>query len=255
MPTIISYNVNGIRAAAKKGFWEWLYAEKPDVICIQETKAHTEDLDLSYTQPAEYHAFFHAAQKKGYSSVAILCKEKPLHVEYGCGIEKYDAEGRFLRADFADFSVMSVYLPSGTSGEERQAFKEACLADFLPYITALRKTIPNLILCGDFNIAHQDIDIHSPKTNKNSSGFLPQEKAWMSEFLATGLIDTFRSLNPTKQEYSWWSYRSNARVNNKGWRIDYLLATDTLKDKCVSASILPEAEHSDHCPIKLEIAF
>lgn len=253
MPSIISYNVNGIRAAIKKGFWEWLHTEIPDIICLQETKAHTGDLDFTITQPEYYHAFFHAAEKKGYSSVAIFCKEKPLHVEYGCGIAKYDAEGRFLRVDFADFSVMSVYLPSGTSGDERQTFKEECLADFLPYITELRKTIPNLILCGDFNIAHQDIDIHSPKTNKNSSGFLPQEKAWMTEFLATGFTDTFRHLNPAKQEYSWWSYRFNARQNNKGWRIDYILTTDSLKDKCLSASILPEAEHSDHCPIKLLI--
>ncbi len=254
MPSIISYNVNGIRAAIKKGFWEWLYAENPDIICLQETKAHTNDLDFTITQPESYHAFFHAAEKKGYSSVAIFSKEKPLQVAYGCGMEKYDAEGRFLRLDFADFSVMSVYLPSGTSGDERQAFKEECLADFLPYITELRKTIPNLILCGDFNIAHQDIDIHSPKTNKNSSGFLPQEKAWMTDFLATGFTDTFRYLNPSSQAYSWWSYRANARINNKGWRIDYLLVTDTLKDKCLSASILPEAEHSDHCPVKLVLS-
>lgn len=254
MSSIISYNVNGIRAAIKKGFWEWLYAESPDIICLQETKAHTSDLDFTITQPESYHAFFHSAEKKGYSSVAIFCKEKPLHVEYGCGMAKYDSEGRFLRVDFADFSVMSVYLPSGTSGDERQHFKEECLADFLPYITELRKTIPNLILCGDFNIAHQDIDIHSPKTNKNSSGFLPQEKAWMSDFLATGLTDTFRYLNPSSQAYSWWSYRANARKNNKGWRIDYILTTDTLKDKCISASILPEAEHSDHCPIKLVLS-
>lgn len=254
MPSIISYNVNGIRAAIKKSFWEWLYAENPDIICLQETKAHTGDLDFTITQPEHYHAFFHAAEKKGYSSVAIFSKEKPLHVEYGCGMSKYDIEGRFLRVDFADFSVMSVYLPSGTSGDERQAFKEECLADFLPYITELRKTIPNLILCGDFNIAHQDIDIHSPKTNKNSSGFLPQEKAWMTDFLATGLTDTFRHLNPNSQAYSWWSYRANARKNNKGWRIDYILTTDTLKDKCLSASILGEAEHSDHCPIKLVLS-
>lgn len=251
MPSIISYNVNGIRAAVKKGFWQWLNEESPDIICLQETKAHTDDLDETFTKVENYHVYYHHAEKKGYSSVAIFTKEAPLKVVYGCGIEKYDREGRFLRVDFADFSVLNVYLPSGTSGDERQAFKEECLVDFLQYVTDLRQTIPNLILCGDFNIAHQNIDIHNPVSNKNSSGFLPQEKAWMTDFLATGLVDSFRHLNPDKQEYSWWSYRANARKNNKGWRIDYILITEELHKRSVSAHIMPDAEHSDHCPIKL----
>lgn len=254
MKSIISYNVNGIRAAATKGFWEWLAAENPDIICLQEVKAHTQDLDARFLQPEGYHAYYHCAEKKGYSSVAIFTKEKPINVEYGCGNPKYDVEGRFIRIDFTDFSVMSVYLPSGTSGDERQTFKEECLADFLPYITHLRKTIPNLVLCGDFNIAHTELDIHDPVRNKNTSGFLPQERAWMTAFLETGMVDSFRLLNTAPHQYSWWTYRANARANNKGWRIDYCLITETLKQRCKEVGILADVVHSDHCPIKLILA-
>lgn len=249
--TVISYNVNGIRAAATKGFWTWLATESPDVICLQETKAQTQDLDPSFLAPEGYHAYYFSAQKKGYSGVAIFCKEKPLHVEYGSGMEIYDFEGRFLRVDFPTFSVLSVYLPSGTSGEERQSFKEKCLDDVLPYFLELKEKFPNLLICGDFNIAHQNIDIHNPVSNKNTSGFLPQERAWMTKLFASGFADGLRIHDNNPHQYSWWSYRANARVNNKGWRIDYTVLSEALAQKSAAASILMDVVHSDHCPIKI----
>jgi exodeoxyribonuclease III len=253
MKQIISYNVNGIRAAATKGFWTWLATASPDIICLQETKAQVADLDASFTQPEGYHAYYNSAEKKGYSGVAILTKEKPLHVEYGCGIEKYDFEGRFIRADFADFSVLSVYLPSGTSGEERQAFKEECLADILPYFLSLKQKFPKLVICGDYNIAHTEIDIHNPSSNKNTSGFLPHERAWMTNLFGQGFADGFRICNQDKHQYSWWSYRANARANNKGWRIDYTVVTEDMRARVKAADILADVVHSDHCPIRIEI--
>lgn len=249
--TVISYNVNGIRAAATKGFWTWLAQENPDVICLQETKAHTADLDPSFLNPEGYHAFYYSAQKKGYSGVAILTKEQPLHVEYGSGMEAYDFEGRFIRVDFATYSVLSVYLPSGTSGEERQTFKEQCLDDILPYFLSLKEQFPNLIICGDFNIAHENIDIHNPVSNKNTSGFLPQERAWMTKLLSSGFVDGFRIHRNEPHLYSWWSYRANARANNKGWRIDYTILSEEMAKKCVGADVLMDVIHSDHCPIKV----
>ncbi|MDO3694108.1 exodeoxyribonuclease III [Wenyingzhuangia sp. chi5] len=251
---IISYNVNGIRAAIKKGFLEWLQAANPDIICLQETKAHKEQLDLSEFENIGYkYNYWFSAQKKGYSSVAVLCKEEPKHVEYGTGIESMDFEGRNLRVDYDTFSVMSLYLPSGTN-DDRLDFKLNYMDEFLEYITELRKEIPNLIICGDYNICHEEIDIHNPKQNKNTSGFLPVERDWLSKFISTGFIDSFRHLNKEPHHYSWWSYRANARNNNKGWRIDYHMVTENMKDRIERAYILPEAKHSDHCPIVLEIS-
>ena len=185
--------------------------------------------------------------------MAIFTKKKPIHVEYGCGMPDYDAEGRVIRVDFEDFSVLNTYMPSGSSGEERQAFKMKWLADFFPYIQELRKTIPNLIICGDFNICHQDIDIHNPKGNQHSSGFLPEERNWMSQLFDNQWIDSFRFFHQEPNHYSWWSYRANARNNNKGWRIDYFVLTESLQSRLKDASILPNVKHSDHCPIVLEI--
>ena len=250
---IISYNVNGIRAAVKKGFLDWLQAANPDVILIQETKAHKEQLDLGLFETAgySYHYWF-SAQKKGYSSVAILSKIKPNHIEYGTGIATMDFEGRNIRIDFDTVSIMSLYLPSGTN-DLRLEFKLNYMAEFQEYINNLRKEIPNLIIGGDFNICHEAIDIHNPKGLKNTSGFLPVERQWIHEFIESGFIDTFRYFNKEPHNYSWWSYRANARNNNKGWRIDYLMASAPLKDRLKRAYILPEAKHSDHCPIGLEI--
>lgn len=251
---IISYNVNGIRAAMKKDFVKWLKAENPDVLCLQELKALPEQVETSLFEDLGYELYWEPAEKKGYSGVAIFTKLKPLHVEHGCGNELYDKEGRVIRADFDGFSVMSVYMPSGTSGDIRQDFKYEWLDFFYDYANDLRKTVPNLVISGDYNIAHEAIDIHNPVSNKNSSGFLPEERAWLTKYVESGFIDTFRHFNPDPHHYSWWSYRANARANNKGWRIDYHMATAEMEDQLVSASILPEAVHSDHCPILLEIA-
>ncbi len=249
---IISYNVNGIRAAINKGFIDWLKSANPDVICLQEIKAMKEQLDLNLFKDAGYiYNYFFSAQKKGYSGVALLCKTKPNHVEYGTGIETMDFEGRNIRADFDDISVMSMYLPSGTN-IERLEFKFNYMDEIQNYINTLRKTIPNLIVCGDYNICHEAIDIHNPKM-KNVSGFLPEEREWIGNFINSGLIDSFRYLNPESQQYSWWSYRANARANNKGWRLDYAMVTKPLQEKIKRAVILSEAKHSDHCPILVEI--
>ena len=250
---IISYNVNGIRAALKKGFIDWLKAANPDVLCLQETKAHKEQLDLSVFEDVgyKYHYWF-SAQKKGYSSVAILCKEKPNHVEYGTGIETMDFEGRNLRVDFDTISIMSLYLPSGTN-DLRLDFKLNYMDEFLGYINDLRKTIPNLVICGDYNICHEEIDIHNPKGLKNTSGFLPVERKWIGEMIESGFIDTFRYFNKEPDQYSWWSYRANARNNNKGWRLDYCMASAPLENRLKRSFILSEAKHSDHCPVGVEI--
>ncbi len=252
---IISYNVNGIRAAMTKGFMDWLKTVNPDIVCIQETKAQPDQIPVFEFQEAGYHTYAFSAQKKGYSSVAILSKIEPDNVIYGMGIEKYDNEGRFLRADFGDISVVSVYHPSGSSGDERQAFKMVWYEDFTNYIEELKKSRPNLILCGDYNVCHKAIDIHDPVRNATSSGFLPEERAWMESFLQTGFIDSFRYFNNQPKNYTWWSYRANARSKNLGWRIDYQLITKSLEKQLKRAVILPDAMHSDHCPIMIEIDF
>ncbi|MDA8591526.1 exodeoxyribonuclease III [Flavobacteriaceae bacterium] len=250
---IISYNVNGIRAALKKGFLEWLVAANPDVICLQEIKAQEDQLDLSLFETAGYpYTYWFSAQKKGYSGVAILSKTKPKNIVFGTGIESMDFEGRNIRADFSDVSVMSLYLPSGTN-IQRLEHKFEYMDLFKSYIDELKKEAPNLVICGDYNICHEAIDIHDPVRNKNVSGFLPEERAWMSNFLKSGFVDAFRHLNKAPHQYSWWSYRANARANNKGWRLDYTLVSTPLKENIKRAVILSEAVHSDHCPVLLEL--
>lgn len=250
---IVSYNVNGIRAALKKGFLDWLVAANPDVICLQEIKAQEDQLDLSLFEAAGYpYNYWFSAQKKGYSGVAILSKTKPKNIVFGTGIESMDFEGRNIRADFSDVSVMSLYLPSGTN-IQRLEHKFEYMDLFKSYIDELKKEIPNLIICGDYNICHEAIDIHDPVRNKNVSGFLPEERAWMSNFLKSGFVDAFRHLNKAPHQYSWWSYRANARANNKGWRLDYTLVSTPLKENIKRAVILSEAVHSDHCPVLLEL--
>jgi len=250
---IISYNVNGIRAAITKGFLEWLQQANPDVICLQEIKANEDQIPTEEITKAGYpFQYYFSAQKKGYSGVAILCKTKPNHIEFGAGVEHMDFEGRILRVDFDSISVMSLYLPSGTN-IDRLDHKFMFMDDFQNYIDELKKAIPNLVICGDYNICHEAIDIHDPIRNKTVSGFLPEERAWLDKFMKSGFIDTFRHFNKEPDNYSWWSYRANARANNKGWRIDYCLANEKLKDRLTRALILPEAKHSDHCPIVVEI--
>ncbi len=255
MVKILTYNVNGIRAALRKDFASWLKATNPDVLCLQEIKANSEQFDESIFNDLGYHCFWNSAEKKGYSGVAILTKTKPQHVEYGCGIEQIDFEGRILRADFDGFSVMSAYFPSGSSGDLRQAFKMKFLNQFQTYINALKKDFPKLIISGDYNICHKAIDIHNPQRNKNTSGFLPEEREWMSGFIASGFVDSFRSLNPEPHNYSWWSYRTNARAKNLGWRIDYNMISKNLLAHLSRSAILSQAFHSDHCPVLVELDF
>jgi exodeoxyribonuclease III len=250
---ILTYNVNGIRSAISKGFVDWLKATNADMICLQEVKAEENQIEKALFEDLGYHINWFSAEKKGYAGVAILTKVKPKNIVYGCGIEIYDREGRVLRTDFEDFSLMSVYMPSGSSGEERQEFKMQWLSDFQGYIKDLTKTVPNLIISGDYNICHRAIDIHNPKSNANSSGFLPEERDWMEGFLNNGFIDTFRHFNKEPHHYSWWSYRAGARGKNLGWRIDYNCATESMRERLVRSAILPEAKHSDHCPVLLEI--
>jgi exodeoxyribonuclease III len=250
---ILTYNVNGIRSAISKGFVEWLKATNADMICLQEVKAEEHQIEKALFEDLGYHIHWFSAEKKGYSGVAIFTKIKPKNLVHGCGIEIYDREGRVLRTDFEDFSLMSVYMPSGSSGEERQGFKMQWLSDFQGYINDLKKTVPNLIISGDYNICLRAIDIHNPKSNANSSGFLPEEREWMENFIQSGFIDTFRHFNQEPHHYSWWSYRAGARDKNLGWRIDYHCATEPMRERLVRSAILPEAKHSDHCPVLLEI--
>ncbi len=252
---IISYNVNGLRAALKKNFLQWISATDPDVLCLQEIKALPEQIDTGIFENIGYKHFWFPAQKKGYSGVAIFSKHEPRNVEYGCNAKEYDDEGRTIRADFENFSVMSVYIPSGTSGDVRQQVKYLFLDHFQSYINQLKKKIPNLIIVGDYNICHREIDIHNPKTNANTSGFLPEERKWMGEFIDSGFIDSFRHFNKEPHHYTWWSQRfgPSVRARNLGWRIDYQMVSKPLEKRMKRAAILPEAKHSDHCPTLLEM--
>jgi exodeoxyribonuclease-3 len=251
---IISYNVNGIRAAMKKGLVEWLETDPADVICFQEVKAHRENIDFKAFEDLGFHDYWFPAEKKGYSGVAIFSKQKADQVMLGSNMPQSDAEGRVIGIDLGDVTIINAYFPSGTSGDERQQYKYQWLDEFQQYLNELRTQRPNLILCGDYNIAHREIDIHDPKGNKKSSGFLPEERAWMDQFLATGFVDTFRHFHQDPHHYSWWSQRfPSVRLQNKGWRIDYISVTSPLLDRLESALILPDVKHSDHCPVFLSI--
>lgn len=251
--SIISYNVNGIRAATNKGILEWLATEDPDIICFQETKAQPDQIDFAPIEALGYKHHWHSAEKKGYSGVATFSKQEPDNVVIGTGMEKYDREGRVLRTDYGDWTLLNCYFPSGTSGEERQGFKYVFLDDFFNWIAELKKERQKIIVVGDYNIAHANIDIHSPKTNQKSSGFLPEERAWMTKWFESGFTDAFRQVHPEKVEYSWWSLRFNSRASNKGWRIDYQSVTDNLKEKVLDVRHIGDAKHSDHCPVWMKI--
>jgi len=252
---IISYNVNGVRAAIKKGLIDWLKTNPADIICLQEIKADKADIPVEMFDELGFHSYWYSAQKKGYSGVAILSKIKPDNIQYGNGITQSDAEGRVLRADLGDITLINAYYPSGTSGDERQTYKYQWLDEFHDYLTKLRKTRSKLIVSGDYNICHRAIDIHDPIGNKKSSGFLPDERAWMDKFFDAGFIDSFRFFNPQPGHYTWWSARfKDLRERNKGWRIDYINVTEPLKVALIDAAIYPQIKHSDHCPVYLELA-
>ena len=253
MATIVSYNINGIRSVLRKDFDKWLARFNPDIICLQEIKANKEQFNKEIFENLGYTCYVNSAQKAGYSGVAILSKIKPKKVEYGCGNYQIDIEGRLVRLDFKNYSVLSVYFPSGSSGEKRQEFKFMFLDFFQNYINELKQSIPNLIICGDFNICHKEIDIHNPKRNKNTSGFLIEERNWVTNFLNSGFIDSFRFFHEDGDKYTWWSYRARARQKNLGWRIDYNMVSQSLEKYILDARILTDVVHSDHCPISLKI--
>lgn len=251
---IISYNVNGIRAAIKKGFIDWLKTDPADIICLQETKAHRDDVDHKQLSELGFHDYWFSAQKKGYSGVAVFSKIKADSVQTGTGHAVSDEEGRVIQLDFGKTRLINAYFPSGTSGDVRQTYKYQWLDEFFTYQEDLRKTTPQLILCGDYNIAHKEIDIHDPKGNKNSSGFLPEERQWMDKLFDNGWVDSFREVHSEPHRYSWWSQRfPSVRLQNKGWRIDYINVTEPLKKKIKDAEIFPDVKHSDHCPVYLEV--
>ncbi len=254
---IISYNVNGIRAAIKKGFINWLATNPADIICLQETKATAADIDVSELHNLGYKDYWFCAQKKGYSSVAIFTQHEPKNVVYGNGYEMSDFEGRVIQLDFENFSLINAYFPSGTSGDLRQTYKYQWLTEMQTYLKKVEKKQKNIVLVGDYNIAHTEIDIHDPKGNKKSSGFLPEERDWMTNFLNSGWIDSLRHIKPTNiGMYSWWSQRfPSVRLQNKGWRIDYICTTKTMQNNIKDATIYPDVKHSDHCPIYMELKF
>lgn len=251
---IFSFNVNGIRAAINKGFFDWFDVVQPDILCLQEIKASPDQFDTSFFDQRGYTQSWFPAEKKGYSGVALISKNKPDYIEMGMRMPVYDFEGRIIRADFNGITIISAYFPSGTSGDERQAFKMRFLTDFEKYLLDLQKERLNLIISGDYNIAHKEIDINHPKKHVKMSGFLPEERAWFDQFLAKGFIDSFRAFNNQPEQYSWWTYRAGAREKNLGWRIDYHIVSESLKQRLKGAAIHSNIFQSDHCPISVEIA-
>lgn len=252
---IITLNANGIRAAARKGFYDWLGRQKADFVCIQETKAQLPQLADRDFFPVGYHCYYHDAEKKGYSGVALYSRHQPERVIYGLGWDEFDREGRWLQADFSDLSVISLYLPSGTSKEERQQFKYRCMDRLQPHLAELSGEDRDYVICGDWNIAHTEIDLKNWKSNRKNSGFLPEERAWLDEvFGPVGMVDTFRRVDPEPERYTWWSHRGRAWEKNVGWRIDYQVATPALAERAQRAEIYTDERFSDHAPLIIDYA-
>ena len=251
---IVSYNVNGIRAAMKKGLLTWFKESEADILCIQETKAQPEQVDLSELEEAGIHGHWHNAVKKGYSGVLTLSKEKPLEVSTGIGVEKFDSEGRTVLTVFKDFALINCYFPSGSASEERHSFKMDFLNDIRPWTEKLLKKHPKLIVLGDYNVVHLDLDIHNPKRKDSPSGFRPEERKWMDEWFSDLFVDAYRHKHPDQADmYSWWSYRAGSRGKNKGWRIDYIAVSNAMSDAIIDAGHHTDAVHSDHCPIWVKL--
>ena len=246
---ILCWNVNGIRAASGKGFLEWLHGESPDILCLQETKASPEQLSEELREPSGYYAYWNSPERKGYSGVATLTKEKPLRVENGFGIAKFDIEGRVIITAYPEFILFNVYFPNGKKDESRLKYKMDFYEFFLEFVESLKASGERLLICGDFNTAHKEIDLARSRENENVSGFLPIERAWMDKLVAHGFIDAFRQFNKEPGQYTWWDLKSRARERNVGWRIDYFFATENLLPSVSKAFIMPEVMGSDHCPV------
>ena len=250
---IITLNCNGIRAAARKGFFNWLATVDADIVCLQETKAQIDQLTDPIFHPDNFHSYYFDADKKGYAGTALYCRAKPLNITKGLGFEIADSEGRYLQADFNGLSVASLYLPSGSAGEERQARKVAFMGQFMQHMKMLRNDDREYIICGDWNICHKEIDLKNWKANKKNSGFLPEERQWLDElYYELGFIDAFRMVNQDADQYSWWSNRGQARAKNVGWRLDYHVISPGLQDKVISAEIYTAQNFSDHAPVILD---
>ena len=250
---IISWNVNGIRACANKTFFEFLKEEDPDILCLQEIKALESDLEEPLRQPSGYHSIWHSAEKKGYSGTAILTKEKPKTIIKGFGNPKYDSEGRVLMAEYENFIVFSVYFPNGQMNNARLLYKLDFYNDFFDYCNELKSEGKNIIICGDYNTAHKEIDLARPKENESTSGFMPIEREWLDKIIQMGYVDTFREFNTKPEEYSWWSYRTRARERNIGWRIDYVFVNSEFQSQVSDAFIQQRVTGSDHCPVGITI--
>lgn len=252
---ILSWNVNGLRAVVKKGFLEWLAQSKPEILCLQEIKAQTDQLDDSILHPNGYHGFFHSAEKKGYSGVATYSKKQPANVQYGFGIAQFDSEGRVLMTDYGDFILYNIYFPNGKMRQERLDYKMEFYEEILKQFDSLKKQGKKLVICGDYNTAHKEIDLARPKENEKISGFLPIERAWMDKLVSHGYVDTFREFNKEPEQYTWWDMQTFARQRNVGWRIDYHFISENLLPHLKRAWIMPEVMGSDHCPIGIELTF
>lgn len=250
---IISWNVNGIRAAQKKGFLDWLAREKPDALGVQETKAKLDQLDVFLVRPEGYHTFWNSAERPGYSGVALFSREKPLRVTNGFGVKKFDAEGRVIVAEYPGFTFLNIYFPNGKSGDDRLKFKMDFYAETMKFVSKLKKKQPNVIISGDYNTAHKEIDLARPKENEDVSGFLPVERAWMDTWVADGQVDIFRKFHAGPGHYSWWDLKSGARERNVGWRIDYHFVTEALALRVKRAWHLTDVVGSDHCPVGIEL--
>jgi len=250
---IYSWNVNGLRAIAKKGFTDWVTEHSPDILCLQETKASLDQLDDELVNIPGYFSYFNSGKKKGYSGVAIYSKTEPNLVEYNIGIARFDEEGRIIIAHYPQFTLLNIYFPNGQRDEDRLSYKLDFYDAVLSYCNSLRENGKRLVICGDYNTAHREIDLKNPKANEKTSGFLPAEREWLDSFIQNGYVDTFRHFHPEQVKYSWWSYRFKARERNAGWRIDYHFVSEDMLEMLKSADILDQVQGSDHCPVVISL--